>query len=285
MQRIAIMQGRLSPPEDGRFQSFPRNSWREEFERAATAGLDAIEWIYDAYSEGANPIETDAGVAEMRDLSESYGIAVKSVCADYFMDFPFLRTSQDEELRLVGKLFWLLEQCSRLGIERVVIPFVDRSRIWNEREVDQVIEIMEKVIPAAEAAHVELHLETDLAPAPFAKLLERLPHASIKANYDSGNSASHGYFVSEEFAAYGNRIGSVHIKDRILGGGTVPLGTGNADLPAVFRELAQSGYAGDYVLQVARGNLGDEVAWATKNCEMLLDYLGAAGISLVGANP
>ena len=33
-----IMQGRLSPPEDGRFQSFPRNSWREEFRRAHEAG-------------------------------------------------------------------------------------------------------------------------------------------------------------------------------------------------------------------------------------------------------
>jgi L-ribulose-5-phosphate 3-epimerase len=41
--RYGIMQGRLSPPEDGRFQSFPRNSWREEFPRAREAGLDYIE--------------------------------------------------------------------------------------------------------------------------------------------------------------------------------------------------------------------------------------------------
>ena len=51
---IGIMQGRLSPPEDGRFQSFPREHWRQEFARAREAGLDYIEWIHDAYGQGRN---------------------------------------------------------------------------------------------------------------------------------------------------------------------------------------------------------------------------------------
>ena len=46
-------------------------------------------------------------------------------------------------------------------------------------------------------------------------MLNALPHPVIKVNYDSGNSASLGYSVTEEFAAYGNRIGSIHIKDRL----------------------------------------------------------------------
>jgi len=37
---IGIMQGRLSPPEVGRFQAFLRRSWREEFPRAREASLD-----------------------------------------------------------------------------------------------------------------------------------------------------------------------------------------------------------------------------------------------------
>jgi len=56
---IGIMQGRLGPPVEGRFQSFPRAHWAEEFPRAAEAGLGAIEWIYDSYGMGANSIETD----------------------------------------------------------------------------------------------------------------------------------------------------------------------------------------------------------------------------------
>jgi L-ribulose-5-phosphate 3-epimerase len=84
-------------------------------------------------------------------------------------------------------------------------------------------------------------------------------------NYDSGNSASLGYQVKSEFASYGNRIGSVHIKDRKLGGTTVPLGTGNADLQSVFRGLADLNYRGDYVLQIARSESGDEANWITRN--------------------
>jgi L-ribulose-5-phosphate 3-epimerase len=92
-------------------------------------------------------------------------------------------------------------------------------------------------------------------------------------NYDSGNSASLGYDVAGELAAYGTRIGSIHIKDRIRGGGTVPLGAGDADLPALFSLLAGLQYQGDYVLQVARGADGSEVEWARQNRAFLVHQL------------
>jgi L-ribulose-5-phosphate 3-epimerase len=94
----------------------------------------------------------------------------------------------------------------------------------------------------------------------------------IKVNYDSGNSASLGFVPGEEFAAYGHRIGSVHIKDRVRGGGTLPLGTGDADLPAVFAALKKIDYQGDITLQVARSEPGQEVAWARLNREFVAHY-------------
>jgi hexulose-6-phosphate isomerase len=90
MPRIAIMQGRLQPPQDGMFQCFPRNCWREEFPQAAAAGLDAIEWIYDWQGDDVNPLVTDSGIAEMQVLAGKHHIDVVSVCADYFMDRPFV---------------------------------------------------------------------------------------------------------------------------------------------------------------------------------------------------
>ena len=108
-------------------------------------------------------------------------------------------------------------------------------------------------------------MESSLPPAEFGRLLAELPHPLVKVNYDSGNSSSLGYKPSEEFAAYGCRVGSVHIKDRISMVGTVPLGQGDADLEAVFAGLRRINYAGDIVLQVARGVAGDEVEWARCN--------------------
>jgi hexulose-6-phosphate isomerase len=117
----------------------------------------------------------------------------------------------------------------------------------------------------ARRAAIEIHLETDLAPLEFKRLLGLLPADVFKVNYDTGNSASLGHSPADEFAAYGDRVGSVHIKDRRLAGGTVPLGLGSVDFVAVFRALARASYAGEYVLQVARGASGDEVQWAAEN--------------------
>ena len=132
--------------------------------------------------------------------------------------------------------------------------------------------VLNAALPAAQENGIELHLETSLAPNDFARLLDRLPPTLIKANYDSGNSSSLGYIPQEEFAAYGIRIGSVHIKDRVRGGGTVPLGTGDADLPSVFAELKKIDYKGDITLQVARSEPGHEVQWARSNREFVTRY-------------
>jgi hexulose-6-phosphate isomerase len=272
-QLLGIMQGRLVPPAAGRFQAFPRDAWFEEFARAREAGLDAIEWIYDSYGIGANPLESDRGIGELLLLSRKHRVAVRSICADYFMDFPFVRASDAQLTERVAKLEWLLGQAHHAGVKRIVLPFVDQSAIHSDDDRDSAIEALHRSLLAAENAGIELHLETSLAPAEFAALLERIPHPLVKVNYDSGNSSSLGYRAAEEFAAYGNRIGSVHIKDRVLRGGTVPLGDGDADLESVFAGLRKLNYRGDFILQAARGIPGEEVTWARHNRAYVEKYL------------
>jgi L-ribulose-5-phosphate 3-epimerase len=270
---LGIMQGRLAPPVDGRIQAFPRERWADEFPNAAAAGLDAIEWIYDTYGLGANPIESDAGVDRILELSNTYGIAVRSLCADYFMDSTFVRATDAEKTERIAHLAWLLGQAKRIGVTRMVLPFVDSSAIRDDADRDAVVDTLQRSLPPAEAAGIELHLETSLPPQDFAALLKRIPHPLVKVNYDSGNSSSLGYRPPEEFAAYGERVGSVHIKDRVFNGSTVPLGQGDADLEAVFSALRGVRYAGDFILQVARGAAGDEVAWARQNREYVQKFL------------
>jgi L-ribulose-5-phosphate 3-epimerase len=270
---LGIMQGRLVPPMEGRFQAFPRGCWAEEFPNAAAAGLGAIEWIYDSYGVGANPIENDAGIESILELSRSHQIAVRSICADYFMDFTFVRATGDERTDRIAHLVWLLGQARRLGVTHIVLPFVDNSAVRDDADRAAVIDTLQRALPAAEGAGIELHLETALSPAEFAALLALIPHPYVKVNYDSGNSSSLGYRPAEEFAAYGDRLGSVHIKDRVLHGGTVPLGQGDADLDAMFDGLRRLNYAGDFILQVARATPGDEVAWARQNRAYVENYL------------
>jgi L-ribulose-5-phosphate 3-epimerase len=262
--RIGIMQGRLVPPEPERFQAFPRTRWQQEFPLAAAAGLQSIEWIYDLHGEDVNPISTTEGVQSMQTLAAEHGVSVVSLCADYFIDRPTLDPA---------KLVWLLERCRSAGISRIVLPFVDASRIENLAQTERVIALLREVLPEAARNQVEIHLETSLAPELFATFLHALPHPLLKVNYDSGNSASLGYSPTDEFAAYGERIASVHIKDRLRNGGTVPLGSGAADFPALFGALQQIGYSGDFILQVARETPGQEVTLARRNLAWLRSQL------------
>jgi len=270
---IAIMQGRLVPPTEDRIQCFPRERWRDEFALAAAAGLTAIEWIYDLHGADVNPVASDDGLARMKTLSTQHNVMVRSLCADYFMDKPLLRASPKELEERLETLLWLLRRCALMAMNRMVLPFVDASRIDSDAERDHIIAVLERVLPVAEETGIELHLETSLSPSRFADLLARLPHPMLKVNYDSGNSASLGYHPGDEFAAYGERVGSVHIKDRVRGGGTVPLMTGDADFETLFECLKKVGYDRDFVLQVARGTVGDEVSWARRNREFVLERL------------
>lgn len=261
---IGIMQGRLLPPEPEHFQAFPRIGWQEEFALARAAGLQSIEWIYDVYGEDVNPIGTDEGLSSIKKLTIETGVEIKSLCADYFMDRPALDPA---------KLIWLMNRCHVSRISRVVLPFVDASRIESAARAQEVIAMLREGLRYAEMFRMEIHLETSLDPASFAALLESLPHPLLKVNYDSGNSASLGYNPSEEFAVYGERVGSVHIKDRVRNGGTVPLGTGDADFPALFKALRKVNYQGDFILQTAREKPGDEVALARRNLSWLQPYI------------
>jgi hexulose-6-phosphate isomerase len=269
MTLIGIMQGRLVPPIDNRIQCFPRLNWSDEFELGARAGIDCIEWIYDIFGADVNTIASDAGISQIKSLTQKTGVQVLSICADYFMDRPLLRASPSEMAERLAKMDWLLGRGQILGINRMVVPFVDASRIETDAEFNSVIATLKKILLIAERTGIEIHLETSLPPHRFALLLETLPHPLLKANYDSGNSSSLGFKPRDEFATYGKRVGSVHIKDRVRGGSTVAPGTGDADFAGLAESLNMVSYSGDFILQVARGVIGDEVNWIRQNREFV----------------
>lgn len=275
---IGVMQGRLSPPEGGRFQSFPKSSWRDEFGRAADSGISYIEWIYDEYGAADNPLGTDQGASEVKALKTAWGIQTPAVCADWLMDFPLLRCSQEHRKQREQRLLAVIDWAKRIGALRVVLPFVDNGSIRTEEERATVIGVLESLLPTVERLGVELHLEADFPPAEFARFLGSLPSRHIKVNYDSGNSSGLGYRASEEFAAYGDRIGSIHIKDRLRNPDgsikTMPLGQGSANFDDLFSSIRKIGYLGGFTLQVARGEPGDEVNWIRRQADFVRNYIG-----------
>lgn len=269
MSGVGIMQGRLVPPINGRLQCFPASRWMDEFPLAAAAGLEAIEWVYDVAGALRNPLSSDDGRVRIRQLAGENAVRVLSVCADYFMERALLRGEVADRAEASAHLRSLLSWAQSAGIERIVLPFVDQSAIESNDDLEDAVTCLKALLGDLRETGIELHLETSLPPRRFSEMLSELPHPFFRVNYDCGNSASLGFRPREEFAAYGDRIGSVHIKDRVRGGGSVTLGTGDTDFGAVFGGLRDLGYSGPFILQAARGEPGREVDWARRNREFV----------------
>ncbi|HEY0666719.1 MAG TPA: sugar phosphate isomerase/epimerase family protein [Sphingobacteriaceae bacterium] len=253
---IGVMQGRLLPKYDGRYQAHPVGYWQDEFSIASTLNLFCIEFIFDYNDYQANPLIADEGVNKISEVIQNSGVKVVSICADYFMEAPL----HHPDIRIFNQgrdvLIKLIKNSRTLGIRDIVIPCVDQSSLKSEddknRFVDRILEIAE----FAEDSNVNLSLETDLDPRSFADLLFKLPSTAITVNYDTGNSAALGYQVTEEFEAYGARISDIHIKDRLLCGGSVELGSGNVNFDLFFDTLKSIDFNGPLIMQAYRDDEG-----------------------------
>ena len=256
---LGVMQGRLLPKYQGRYQAHPVGYWQEEFPLAAELGLDCIEFILDFNESEQNPLLHAAGRQQIRELGKTTGVSVLSVCADYFMEAPLHAVQPEKAATSLATLQRLLEAAADLEIKDVVIPCVDHSSIRNEIARKNFQDRITEVLPKAESLSVNLSLETDLNPLEFAELLSQLDSPCVTVNYDIGNSASLGYDAKEELSTYGSRISDIHIKDRVLGGGSVRLGTGHADVPGFFELLTDFEYKGPFIMQAYRDDEGRSI--------------------------
>jgi len=157
------------------------------------------------------------GAAEARKLVESFGITAKAYCVGGLGEshLPYLEN--------------VFEFAKGLGVEVIVgvlqpaiLPqlgeFCEKYKIYYaiENHRGNVFEAADTILQALEG-HSEY----------------------IGANVDTGHFASAGLKAVEEVQKLAGRIYHVHFKDSDQ---RQPLGSGTADLPAVFAELKRQGY-------------------------------------------
>lgn len=255
--KIGFMQGRLSPQVDGKIQAFPWNSWQQEFPAAESLGLGLMEWTLDQDRLYENPLLTLKGQQEIRSLCQAHQLAIPSLTGDCFMQAPFWKGQGQLKAALEADFIAIARACAEVGIEMIVVPLVDSGRLENEQQEEALLAFMLAQADLFRELGLRIIFESDFAPAELARFIGRLPADVFGVNYDIGNSAALGYKPEEEFAAYGPRIVNVHVKDRVLGGTTVPLGTGNANFSTVFRLLRDAAYGGYLIMQTARARDDD----------------------------
>lgn len=271
--KIGFMQGRLSPLVDGRIQAFPADHWREEFVAADQVGLHIMEWTLDHHNLSTNPLMTSMGRQEIQQLTASHGMAIPSLTGDCFMQAPFWKKTGAARTALLKDFDAVAKSASEASIGILVVPLVDNGSIEAAGQAEALAAELNARADTLRSLKIRVAFESDFRPAELRSLVEQFPADVFGINYDTGNSASMGYDPMREWSTYGQRVFNVHIKDRVRGGTTVPLGEGSCDFSECFAAMRSRGYTGNLILQTARATDGNHAEAIKKNLLFLQRFM------------
>jgi hexulose-6-phosphate isomerase len=247
---FGVMQGRLSRQSPLGYQVFPQENWECEFLEAANRRLEHIEWVIDETCWIENPIINLS--EKISTLSSTNNVRVLSACLDIFMT----RGLETTNLEMWNFLDRIVEKSIDLEIRYLILPFVDENSALRNISESSLMDIFKKLENRFADSKIKFAIESDLPPIEFKKLMIRLNPELMCINYDLGNSASLGYSYQSEMENYLSYIEVVHIKDRLLGGKSVPLGTGNANIKQALNDFKSSSFRGIVTMQAYRNTQG-----------------------------
>ena len=274
--RLGVMQGRLVEPSPGKIQEFPKKNWESEFPILRNLGIHLLEWTIDWQGIDDNPILNESEIPKILKLQIENELVIPSATLDCFMQFPCWHDDFNESSFLRYKI--LLENGRTLGLKYLVLPLVEASSINSDYKLESLFDFCKKITPHLISAEVQIVFESDYSSLDLLDFISKFDSRYFGVNYDIGNSASLGYSPKNEIESYGDWIKNVHVKDRELGGSTVPLGEGSADFETVFGTLASINYAGNFILQTARSSTGDHVGVIEKYRDMTLKWMDRYGL-------
>lgn len=275
LPRIGIMQGRLSKPVNGRIQSFPANTWENEFHIASEIGYQLIEWVLDDNIK-ENPIVNKNLFKKVKNIKKETGIEINSICCDYFMINSLSKHSESYNEKNLEILNYLIEEsCPANNIKVIDLPLIGKESLKKKEIAEDYKNLLLNLEKKIIDNNLIVSLETDLNPLEFKDFLQNFNKKAVSVNYDTGNSAFWEFDTKKEFLSYGSLISNVHIKDCTPKDYTVELGTGNVDFRQVFSLLKQNNYKADFILQAVRGDNDIEIAKKQLNFtkKYVLEYM------------
>jgi hexulose-6-phosphate isomerase len=271
--KIGFMQGRLSPMQGKKIQSFPWKNWEKEFQIGNKLDFKILEWILDYQKLYSNPLMTDIGQRKIKFLCLKYNFKILSLTGDCFMQKPFWKVNGQKRNKLQNDFLNIIKESGKLGIKFIILPLVDNGKVVSQKQEEILINFIKKIYPTLRLNKIKILFESDFEPKKYLKFIKKFDHELVGINYDTGNSASYGFNPDEEISLYGKYINNVHIKDRFYKGNTVPLGEGNVDFQTVFEKLKQIKYKGNFILQGARSKKNRHAFIIKKYKDFMMNFL------------
>jgi len=226
----------------------------EALEKIAAAGFRKVElWGNRVH---VDP-RLDADLGHVKAALKKNGLSVHSVHAPFDGLGP-MKTGFYEKWRdLMGRSLGL---CKELGSSLMVVHALNRHEYdWGSPDEGAMHDFFAELAKSARSHGITLLLE-NLADGPdpskfrcsIRNLAKVFGDLDIGYCIDIGHSPLCGEAVGEAIAEAGSRLMSVHVNNND-GAHDLhnPPEDGRLDWPAIRREMRESGYSGDFVLEVA----------------------------------
>lgn len=266
--KIGFIQGRLLKSENKKFiQYFPSKNWITEIILANKNKLNLIEWTANLENLKKNPVYNKKLIKKAKTILKKNNVKTESLTCDFFMQKPFFK--------IKNKYFYLtilkkvIKNAQLLGIRYIVIPLVDNSSIKNLNQENVLIKEMMKVSSILNNRS-KILFELDFRPRKVLKFIKKFNN-KFGINYDLGNSAALNYNFKNE-KIYFKYVRNIHIKDRLIRGHSVRLGTGNWKYKEFFKYIKKN-YHGNLILQTARSKEDNDIEEILINRSFVKKYL------------
>jgi L-ribulose-5-phosphate 3-epimerase len=225
---------------------------------------------------------TEREAAHIREAADQVGVSLPSVmCGAAVSKTPVISPDAAVRAQAVENLGRTLERAKWLGATAVLLhPGQLRAETRYDDAWRWVGDALRAAGDHAGKHGVTLAIENVwnkflLSPTEMKQMIDEVANPHVGVYFDVGNCILYGY-PEQWVAVLGSRIKKVHVKDfkRSVGTGKgfCQLLDGDADYPAVMRELRAAGY-GDYLTsEVSVGNMpeGQGIADTARRLDQIL---------------
>lgn len=230
----------------GAFLSSFRLGVKESLKKAQDIGIGAIQ-LSDVGKELIVEQLSSTGINEIKNLFQSYGLKISSVCGD--LGGHEFTNKIDVEERII-RTKKIMDITLSLGCSIVQTHIGTIPEDFNSKETEVMKYALDILGKYGDSIGCCLATETGPeSPELMYKFLNQIKHKSIKVNYDPANLAMNGFDQIKGVKILKDYIVHTHAKDGKKGVGELPLGKGDVNFPVYLNNLQEIGYNGYFIIE------------------------------------
>ena len=243
INRIGIVQGRLTKSPKNRLQHFPKK-WEKEFMIARKLNFNFIEFFSERKINKDNPIWSEKKISEYKLLAKKNNLHILNFCDDYIISHSI------NEKKTQLYIFKLLNNLNKIKTKNLILPMYGKSNLTN-LNYSKYEKVIKKILKKSKK--IKILVESNISPNEFKNFKQNINSKKLLFLFDTGNRINLKRNMYDDFLSMFNFIEHIHIKDKNNRKQNVKLNTGLVNFSKFFKILKKMKYKKNFTFETTRG--------------------------------